>query len=184
MIDLKSIDLESFSVKEGEIRGRKVYLINPRDFDVKWIKDNLYFRSLMVDENGEILSRGFSKFFNYLEKPELYPNPENFLRIFYGQFVPDSIDKPSYPNAVRYRNAAFDSLIEKGFETKNPTDGFEDYKNAEQLLLNDAPVIILWYSENMKVIHSFVKNFYFNPMNYKDFSETYIQKNSSSAAKP
>ncbi|MBI3501490.1 MAG: ABC transporter substrate-binding protein [Bacteroidetes bacterium] len=112
-----------------------------------------------------------------------YPNPENFLRTFYGGYVPDSLSKPSYPNTVRYKNIAYDSLVEKGFEAKNPEDGFSYYKNAEQILMNDAPIMILWYGENMKVIHSFVKNFYFNPMNYKDFSETYIQKNSP-AEKP
>lgn len=113
-----------------------------------------------------------------------YPSAENFLGMFYGATVPDSLSKPSFPNTSRYRNPACDALLEKGFSAKDIDEGNKYYQQAEQLVMDDAPVIVLWYGENLKVIHSFVKNFYFNPMNYKDFSEVYIQKSSSPSAKP
>lgn len=77
-INLNEIDKNSFKVKEDEINGNKVFLINPADFDCKWTKDNLRFRSLLVDKDGQILSHSLPKFFNFTEKPDLYPNPENF----------------------------------------------------------------------------------------------------------
>jgi T4 RnlA family RNA ligase len=77
-IDLSTIDRNSFYVKEGIIGGKCVFLINPVDFDCKWTMENLCFRSMIVDESGLVLSMGFPKFFNATEKPELYPNPENF----------------------------------------------------------------------------------------------------------
>jgi oligopeptide transport system substrate-binding protein len=50
---------------------------------------------------------------------------------------------------------------------------------AEQIMIQEAPIIVLWYGENLKMIHSYVKGFYFNSMNYKDFSEVYFLKNST-----
>lgn len=108
-----------------------------------------------------------------------YPNPESFLRTLYGVNVPGSLEKPSYPNTIRYKNPVFDSLLEAGFAARNEEDGYAAYKQAEQLMMQDAPILVLWYGENLKMIHSYVKNFYFNPMNYKDFSEVYIKKNIS-----
>ncbi|MBI4930955.1 MAG: peptide ABC transporter substrate-binding protein [Bacteroidetes bacterium] len=106
-----------------------------------------------------------------------YPSPENFLRTLYGGDVPDSLNVPSYPNSVRYKNPMFDSLVVKGSKERNQDSAYADFIKAEQLMMLDAPLIILWYGENLKMIHSYVKNFYFNPMNYKDFSEVYIMKN-------
>ena len=76
--DITNLDLSSFKVKEGIINGKKVFLINPVDFDCKWTRTNLNLRSLMIDADGNIISHGLKKFFNYTEKPDLYPNPENF----------------------------------------------------------------------------------------------------------
>lgn len=110
-----------------------------------------------------------------------YPSPENFLSNYYGVTVPDSAEKPSYPNTTRYKNPVFDSLLVQGFTAKNQKDAYAYFMKAEQVMIQDAPVIVLWYGENFKMIHSFVKNFYFNPMNLKDFSEVYIKKPSESA---
>jgi peptide/nickel transport system substrate-binding protein len=112
-----------------------------------------------------------------------YPNPLNFLHTLYGADVPDSMNVPSYPNTVRYKNPVYDSLLIKGSRERNQDSAYADFMKAEQLMMNDAPIIILWYGENLKMIHSFVKNFYFNPMNFKDLSEVYIKKNPS-ADKP
>ena len=106
-----------------------------------------------------------------------YPSPESFLRTLYGAYVPDSLSEISYPNTVRYKNPVFDSLLEQGFTAKRQEDAYANFMKAEQVMMQDAPIIILWYAENLKMIHSYVKNFYFNPMNYKDFSEVYIIKN-------
>ena len=57
--------------------GLESYLIIPK-IDAKWSKDNLHFRSVIVDLEGEVLSCGFKKFFNCNEKPDCYPNPEEY----------------------------------------------------------------------------------------------------------
>lgn len=53
------------------------FLIIP-EIDAKWTKDNLAYRSVIVDKKGNVLSCGWPKFFNALEKEDCYPNPADF----------------------------------------------------------------------------------------------------------
>jgi hypothetical protein len=71
------IDEDSFNTKPVVFCGIDSYLINPK-LDAKWTPNNLFFRSIILDQKGEILSCGFPKFFNYGEKKDCYPDPQNF----------------------------------------------------------------------------------------------------------
>lgn len=104
-----------------------------------------------------------------------FPSPENFLSIFYGQTVPDVDTLPSYPNSSRYRNPEFDKLYEAGRRAGTKEEAYRFFLKAEEVMLKDAPAIILWYDENWRVTKSSVQNFYFNPIRYFDFSEVYLQ---------
>ena len=42
-------------------------------------------------------------------------------------------------------------------------------------MMDDAPIMVLWYNENYKLIQSNIRNFYTNPMNYRDFSIVYFK---------
>lgn len=106
-----------------------------------------------------------------------YPSPESFLRILDGRGVPDSLDQPSYPNTIRYKNPVFDSLLQAGMTAVTKEEAYAAYRQAEQVMMQDAPMLILWYAESLKMSHSYVKSFYFNSLNHKDFSEVYISKN-------
>jgi T4 RnlA family RNA ligase len=66
-----------FNIAPNKFCGLDCYLITP-EIDAKWNSKNLHFRSLVVGKDGEVLSSGFPKFFNYGEKPECYPAPEKF----------------------------------------------------------------------------------------------------------
>jgi hypothetical protein len=62
-IDLAAIDRESFNVSK---RGDR-FLITPSKSKHVWLDGELHLRSLLVDENGRVLSSGFPKFRNYGE---------------------------------------------------------------------------------------------------------------------
>lgn len=110
-----------------------------------------------------------------------YPSPENFLYLLYGKNVPKTLDEPSWPNSSRYVNHTFDSLYELGVSARTLDDSYKYFKEAEQIMLNDAPIMVLWYDENYQITSSKVKNIYINPMLYRDFSEVYFERSKAGA---
>ncbi len=77
-INLYSIDRNQFAVREFAFHGESLFLVNPKNpFEVDWNKDNLIFRSSIWNQSGELVSAGFKKFGNWLEKPDLFPPPQD-----------------------------------------------------------------------------------------------------------
>lgn len=105
-----------------------------------------------------------------------YPSPESFLSIFYGGEVPESMDEPSYPNVMRYKNAAFDSLYDLGKVTVNDIERNNYFAEAEKIMMDDAPIMVLWYTENYTMYHSNVRGFYNNGLELADFSRVYLKE--------
>jgi len=105
-----------------------------------------------------------------------YPSPENFLALFYGKGVPKSLNEKSYPNFARYVNPEFDKYYEFGLAAKSTEDANNYFLQAEKILMEDAPIIVLWYDEGYRLLQSNVRNFPNNPMQYRDYSEVYFEK--------
>jgi len=81
-IQIDNIDKTNFMVHESNFHGETVYLIHPIHFGAKWTKENLIYRSTLVNSDGEIISAGFPKFFNYGEQSDLYPDPAGYNDAF------------------------------------------------------------------------------------------------------
>ena len=105
-----------------------------------------------------------------------YPDPENFLSLFYGANVPKSAAFRSYPNTTRYKNVEFDKLFEQGQRALHSEESYRFYAQAEQVMMNDAPVLMLWYDENYRLVKSRVKNLPSNPMRCHDCSQVYLEE--------
>lgn len=105
-----------------------------------------------------------------------YPSPENFLLLMYGKNVPSSINEPSFLNTPRYNNSQFDELYEQGIAAGSIAESYEAFAEAEQILMEDAPVLILWYDEQYRLIQSNVQNFSINAMHHRDYSGVYFQE--------
>jgi T4 RnlA family RNA ligase len=70
-------DPEYFSFKEGEVAGDECILITPSNIKCKWSEETLKFRSLLIRKSDhKIISRGYDKFFNYGEQPDLDVFPD------------------------------------------------------------------------------------------------------------
>lgn len=70
-------DTEQFKFKDCVIAGDECWLITPNDIKCKWTEDTLKFRSMIVRKSDDhIVSRGFDKFFNYSEQPDLNKFPD------------------------------------------------------------------------------------------------------------
>lgn len=72
-----SVESWYFNIIPSKFCDLDSYLITPK-IDAKWNKDNLFYRSVITDKEGNVLSSGWPKFFNYGEKPECYPDPEAY----------------------------------------------------------------------------------------------------------
>jgi oligopeptide transport system substrate-binding protein len=104
-----------------------------------------------------------------------FPSPENFLWLLYGASVPSDDKLPSWPNTSRYKNAEFDKLFEAGKSSKTKEESYDIFMKAEQMLMDDAPIMVLWYGENYRLVKSNVRNFFSNPMRHRDYSEVYLK---------
>jgi oligopeptide transport system substrate-binding protein len=87
-----------------------------------------------------------------------YPDAENYLSVFYSR-------NPAPPNYTRYKNAAFDILYDSALQQKNDSMRYRLYQQMDQLVINDAPVVPLWYDMAIHLVHLNVVNFYPNSLN-------------------
>jgi ABC-type oligopeptide transport system substrate-binding subunit len=56
---------------------------------------------------------------------------------------------------------------------KTEEERFAHFAEAERIMMEDCPIIVIWYVENFRLLHSNVHNFHNNPMNYYDLSDIY-----------
>lgn len=79
-INLEEVDKINFRVDEHVLNGETIYLIQPIYIGSKWQKNNLHFRSSVWNSQGELISAGFKKFFNWSEQPNISPIPTSLKK--------------------------------------------------------------------------------------------------------
>lgn len=124
--------------------------------------------------NAEVTSMSLSEMLKYKSSNNAsivvsswlaeFPDPLNFLSLLYGGYVSESLDKSSYPNDSRYKNAAFDKAYKEAMETTDEIRKMELCLEADQIAANEVPIIPLWYYERYQLIQSEVKNYTPNAM--------------------
>jgi ABC-type transport system substrate-binding protein len=105
-----------------------------------------------------------------------YPDPENFLNLMYGAHVPPELSTNSYINSVRYQSAAFDTLFVRALRTVDEKARMELYRQADQLLVQDAAMLPLYYNIDHRLLQPYVRNCPQNPMEYRLFTEVWMDK--------
>jgi len=103
-----------------------------------------------------------------------YPDPENFLNLLYGHHVPTDINSKSYINSVRYQSAKFDSVFNLALREVNDAKRMELYREADQIAVDDAAIMPIFYDENTRLLQVYVKNFPSNAMEYRDMTRVYF----------
>lgn len=97
-----------------------------------------------------------------------YPEPDNFLNLFYGKMVPkDGGISPI--NSTRYINPVFDSLYELGLTTMDREQRMELYRKAEQIAMNEAPVMLTFYDEDYRFLQPWVRGYRNNAMDRRPY---------------
>jgi peptide/nickel transport system substrate-binding protein len=105
-----------------------------------------------------------------------YPDPENFLKLFHGKLVPDDNEKASYLNTVRFINEEFDLNFENSLKEPNTDLRMEQFYNADQIIVDQAAVIPLYYENWIWLVKGNVKNVRGNGLGNLDLSTVYFSK--------
>jgi hypothetical protein len=139
-LDLTHLDLDTFVTRPVDIAGEVCTLIFPKHIGAKWNRRNLHFRSSIWNENGDLISASFPKFFNWGEQEEMSPPPKN-LR---GSIAMEKLDgstlivsKYKGELIVRTRGTADATVLDNGGEIaelmeKYPAAFDNDLLNSEK----------------------------------------------------
>jgi oligopeptide transport system substrate-binding protein len=97
-----------------------------------------------------------------------YPDAENYLSVFYSP-------NPAPPNYTRYKNPLFDPLYRKALMENTDSIRYRLYREMDQLMINDAPVVPLWYDQVIHLVNPAVSGFEANGLNLLELRHTRIR---------
>jgi oligopeptide transport system substrate-binding protein len=97
-----------------------------------------------------------------------YPDAENYLSVFYSE-------NPAPPNYTRYKNPAFDQLYRNSLIENNDSIRYGLYRKMDQLMINDAPIVPLWYDQVIHLVNPAVSGFEANGLNLLELRHTRIR---------
>ncbi|WP_297814860.1 ABC transporter substrate-binding protein [Segetibacter sp.] len=87
-----------------------------------------------------------------------YPDAENYMSMFYSK-------NPAPPNYTRYKNPAFDELYEQALLENNDSVRYQLYREMDQLVIDDAPVVPLYYDMVVHLVNKNVEGIRLNALN-------------------
>ena len=89
-----------------------------------------------------------------------YPDAENYLSLFYSKnFCPNG------PNYTHYKNPTFDKLYEQSQSTNNDSLRHVLYQQMDNIIMEDAPVVILYYDRVLRFVQNNIEGMENNAMN-------------------
>lgn len=89
-----------------------------------------------------------------------YADEENFMSLFYSKNF-----APVGSNYTHYKNPEFDVLFEKVIREQNRDVKTALYQQMDQMLIDDAPIVPLYYDQIIRLVHKNISDFPTNPMN-------------------
>ncbi len=87
-----------------------------------------------------------------------YPDAESFFTVFYS-------GNPAPPNYTRFSNENFDQLYEAALAENNDSIRYEYYHKMDQILIEESPVIFLFYDETSLFTQTYIKGISKNAIN-------------------
>lgn len=89
-----------------------------------------------------------------------YPDAENFLALFYSRNF-----SPAGPNKTHFKNARFDALYEKVKLEQNLAKRYALYREMDKIVVEECPVIVLFYDEVIMLTQKNIVGLKADPMN-------------------
>ena len=97
-----------------------------------------------------------------------YPDPHNFLdNLFYTG---------SENNHFEYSNPELDALLDRAAVEQDSGARLVMYQQAEQMVVEEAPCLPLWFGTNYILVKPYVQGYKLNPLGLPDLSQVYVQQ--------
>jgi oligopeptide transport system substrate-binding protein len=87
-----------------------------------------------------------------------YPHPQDFLDVLFHTGAEN--------NFAEYSNPAVDAILDKAAVEGDSEKSLELYQQAEQMLVDDAACLPLWFGKNYTLVKPYVKGYELNPMGF------------------
>lgn len=98
-----------------------------------------------------------------------YPDAENYMTLFYS---PNH--SPNGPNYTHFTSKKFDRLYTKSLSETDPDARLRLYRQMDSLVMDEAPVVVLYYDQILHFTHKNIKGMRTNAMNALDLR--YVKK--------
>lgn len=99
-----------------------------------------------------------------------YPDAENYLSLFYSKNF-----SPNGPNYTHFFNSKYDQLYEKSRQCTDDAERTQIYKDMNRILMNEAPVVVLYYDQILHFTHKWVTGMRTNALNTLDLRYVKIE---------
>lgn len=126
--------------------------------ELKSIGINIKIDVLSTAAFSEMVARSAVPFFRKSWIAD-YPDAENFLAPFYSKNL-----SPEGPNYTHFQNKKFDELYERARLELDEKIRYDLYRMMDQLIIDEAPVVPLYYDEAVTFIRSNISGMSNNPM--------------------
>ncbi len=132
------------------------------EFIQSQLADNNIKVKISVDKPVVLRQAVASCEYNFFKKSWVgdYADEESFMSLFYSKNF-----SPIGSNYTHYKNPEFDVLFEKVIREQNREVKNGLYQQMDQMLIDDAPIVPLYYDQVIRLVHKNIKDFTTNPMN-------------------
>lgn len=98
-----------------------------------------------------------------------YPDAENYLSVFYSK-------NPAPPNYTCFKNYDFDKLYELALSQTNDSLRYDLYRQMDKIIIENAPIVPLWYDMAIHLVQKNVKSFLPNSLNMLELRKVAKEK--------
>ncbi len=132
------------------------------EFIQSQLSDNNIKVKISVDKPSVLRQAVASCDYNFFKKSWVgdYADEENFMSLFYSKNF-----APMGSNYTHYKNPDFDILFEKVIREQNREVKNALYQKMDQMLIDDAPIVPLYYDQVIRLVSKHISGLTTNPMN-------------------
>jgi len=117
------------------------------EITVENLEPNYFYEKVIAGQHGQIFGGGWCAD---------YPDPENFADVLFHS--------GSTQNTGNYSNPRLDALLEQARVEHDVYKRIELYQQAEQIIVDDAPVLFTAHSLSYQLVKPYVKGYVFTPI--------------------